>query len=147
MIVKSKFLGELDIAEEKVINFEEGILGFEEIKEYCIVPIPQKEGFYIMQSIEDENISFILINPWDSFKDYEIDIDDAQLEELRVEESSQLAIYSIVSFKKNGMTANLLAPIVINAENKNGAQIVLHYSKYTTKHIIPISQSEEEQSC
>ncbi|WP_461205752.1 flagellar assembly protein FliW [Clostridium sp. DL1XJH146] len=147
MLVKSRFLGELQIEEDKTIEFEDGILGFEEYKNYCIVPIPQKEKFYIMQSIEDENISFILINPWDSFEDYEIDIEYSQLKKMAIEDSEQLAIYSIVSFKKNGMTANLLAPIVINADNKKGAQIVLHSSKYTTKHIIPTSQSEEEQSC
>lgn len=147
MLVKSRFLGELNIDESKIITFEDGILGFENIKEYCIASIPQKEGFYLLQSIEDENISFILINPWDTFKDYEIDIEDSHLKLMDIEESSQLAVYSIISFKKNDITANLLAPVVINAETKKGVQIVLHSSEYKTKHSIYTAESKGEQSC
>lgn len=147
MLVKSRFLGELQIDESKIITFEDGILGFENIKEYCIVPIPQNEGFFLLQSRVDEDISFVLINPWNTFKDYEIDIEDSYLKSMDIDGFSQLAVYSIISFKKNDTTANLLAPVVINAETKKGAQIVLRSSIYKTKHSIYNFESKEEQSC
>ena len=36
MLVKTKCFGEVDISEEKIIEFEDGILGFEEYKKYTI---------------------------------------------------------------------------------------------------------------
>ncbi|GAA0178095.1 flagellar assembly protein FliW [Clostridium sediminicola] len=144
MLVKSRFLGELHIDESRIIIFEDGILGFEDIKEYCIVPIPLKENFFLLQSVKDKNISFVLINPWDTFKAYDINIEDNYLKSMDIKDTSQLAVYSIISFKKNDVTANLLAPVVINAETKKGTQIVLHSSKYKTKHSIYTTMHEEE---
>ena len=144
MLVKSRFLGELQIDDSIIIIFKDGVLGFEEFKKYCIVPIPQKEKLYLLQSIKDENVSFVLINPWDTFGDYDISIEDSYLESMEIKDSSQLAVYSIISFKKNDITANLLAPVVINAETKKGAQIVLHSSEYKTKHSIYNTMDEEE---
>lgn len=147
MIVKSRLLGEFQIDGSKIIAFEEGILGIEDTKEYCVVPITNKENFYLLQSIKDENISFVLINPWDIFKDYEINLEDSYLKSMEIKDSSQLAVYSIISFKKNDITANLLAPVVINVETKKGSQIVLHSSGYKTKHSIYTFESMEEQLC
>jgi flagellar assembly factor FliW len=144
MIVKSRFLGELQIDESSIINFDEGILGLEDLKEYCIVSIPEKEQFSLLQSIEDENISFVLIKPWDFFEHYEIDLKENHLKAMNIESSAQLAIYSIISFKKNDITANLLAPVVINVETNKGNQIVLHSQQYKTKHSIFIGKSKEE---
>jgi flagellar assembly factor FliW len=144
IIIKSRFLGELQVDKNKIINFEEGILGFEDIREYCIISIPEKEQFSLLQSIEDENISFVLIKPWDFFGDYEIDLKENHLKTMNIESSDQLAIYSIVSFKKNDITANLLAPVVINVDTNKGSQIVLHSQEYKTKHSIFIEKSKEE---
>ncbi|SHH83402.1 flagellar assembly protein FliW [Clostridium grantii] len=147
MLIKSRFLGNLEIDESKIVTFEEGILGFEDIKEYCIVPMPEKEDFYLLQSIEDENISFIIIKPWDFFKQYEINLQEEHLQTVDIEDASQVAIYSILSLSQLDITANLLAPVVINADTNKGAQIVLHSSTYKTKHSIYASESKGESLC
>ena len=37
MIIDTKYFGTIDIGEEKIIHFDNGLLGFEEYKDYTIL--------------------------------------------------------------------------------------------------------------
>ena len=91
-----------------------------------------------MRIFNNTYISFLLINPWDFFDDYEIDLPKEELLKLGIDSSAEKkpAIYNIVTLDKvfKESTSNLLAPIVINLDNKKGKQFVLNDTKYTTKH-------------
>ena len=137
MNIKTTRVGEVEINDEKIIDFEQGIPGFEEENKFVIIPYDEKSPFLFMQSVKQEDLAFLIINPFIIFSDYEFEIDDVSTEELGVKQSDDLLIYTIITMNEGDikkMTTNLVAPIVINKENNKAKQVVLEKSKYNTKH-------------
>lgn len=136
MIIESKFFGQIEIEDQHIINFENGVPGFEEYKKYVILNIEGSEVFKCLQSIEERKVSFIIVNPWDVIDDYEIDIKDSETESIAENDLSNIFIYSIVNISEDRVTCNLMAPIIVNAKTHNGKQFVPQNSKYSIKHSI-----------
>lgn len=136
MIIDTKFLGEIDIKDEGIINFDEGILGFEGINKYIILDLYDDGIFKCLQSVEHKELAFIIINPWDVFQDYEIDIDDTELLTLGSADIKDYVICTLVTAAENMITTNLIGPVIINMVSHRGKQIVLTKSSYTTRHNI-----------
>ncbi|CAK7050073.1 flagellar assembly protein FliW [Tissierella carlieri] len=139
MKIKTRNFGEIEIEKEKIIIFEEGIPAFEEEKEFIIILNEDKESpFHWLQSINNQNLSFIVINPFEIFSDYDILLPQTAINKLKIEKEEDINIYTIVviptDMKK--MTTNLLGPIVINTKERLGKQVILDDERYTTKHFI-----------
>lgn len=140
MNIKTKYLGELNINEENILTFPNGLLGFENSKEFVILDVPENPYFKFLQDIKNSYISFLLINPWDFFKDYDVDHSDEGLKKIDIDpkEKNNMAIFSVVTLGKEfkTSTSNLLAPIVVNLDIKKGKQFILNDSLYNTKHLL-----------
>ena len=123
--------------EEKIIEFKDGIPGFEEYKNYVLVLNEDEENpFHKLQSVEAEELSFLVINPFLIDKNYEFKLKDNTIDALKIESEVDLAVFSIVKVpeKIQDITVNLAAPIVINSKSKLGKQIVLENSNYSIRH-------------
>ena len=135
-IYTSRF-GELEVDEEKVVHFQNGIPAFENEHEFIVLPYDEESPYYFMQSLNSPDLAFLLTIPFLFFPDYSFDIDDETIRELDVKSSDKLLYYSMITIPNGSiryMTANLLAPVVINIENMQAKQVVLENSNYTTKH-------------
>ncbi|HKM43648.1 MAG TPA: flagellar assembly protein FliW [Limnochordia bacterium] len=128
-------LGTLQVDEEKVIEFPVGILGFSENHRYVIV---EQEGsaFSFLQSVDDPELSFVVIMPELVCCDYSVQLSDEDIDLLGIESPEDGKVYGIVTIPENvaEMTVNLQAPVVINTKNLVGAQFVLQGAQYHTKH-------------
>jgi flagellar assembly factor FliW len=139
MIINSILLGEIEIEANDIIHFSEGIPAFEEQKQYVIIPVDEDSSFYYLQSVQEPALCLVITRPFVFFPDYEIEIADEELQRLEVQgEASELAIYVILTIPEDFhlTTANLLAPIVINPENRQAVQYVVVNPKYSTRHLI-----------
>jgi flagellar assembly factor FliW len=127
MNIETKFLGEVNIDENEIIQFPSGLPGFEEIKEFIILPLEKDSAFAILQSIKQQEIGFVIALPFIFKQDYAFDLAEEDKEELRIKESKDLITYSIVTLKEpfNRSTLNLQAPVVINHKQKIAKQLVL----------------------
>jgi flagellar assembly factor FliW len=138
MNIKTKYLGEIEVSEEQIIHFPNGLLGFENSKEFVLLDIVESPYFKFLQDVHNSYISFTIINPWDFFKDYDVELDDGELLKIDIDPNKEnhMEIYSVVTLgsKFKESTTNLLAPIVINLSAKKGKQFILNDSTYTTKH-------------
>lgn len=143
MKIETKFLGTVEIEEKDIIQFENGIPGFEGTNKYVILPIEQDSPFALLQAINEQEIGFVLAFPFAFKSDYAFDISDEDKKELNVDQSEDLAIYSIVTVKDNfqDSTINLLAPILINIKEKYGKQLVLQDSQAYPLHF-PLRPAE-----
>ena len=136
--IESKNLGKISIEEKQVITFQDGLPGFENMKEFALVDSGQ-EPFYLLQSVENPDIAFILIDPFLICHDYEIEIPDEEMNALGLKgEKHSALIFAIISIRENGalITANLQAPIIINGESKLGVQYIVNDSKWSIRHVI-----------
>ena len=129
--------GEIEVEEEKVVHFKEGIPAFEDEHEFLIIPYDEESPYYFMQSLKTPELAFLITTPFIFFPDYVIELDDETLDELKIKNQEDVMLYSLITIPNGSvryMTANLLAPVVINTENMQAKQIVMEKTRYTTKH-------------
>ena len=135
-IYTSRF-GEIEVDEKKIVHFKDGIPAFESEHEFVILPYEEESPYYFMQSLTSPDLAFLLTIPFLFFNDYSFEIDDETIEELDIKDSENVFYYSMVTIPNGSiryMTANLVAPIVLNGANMQAKQVVLEKSNYTTKH-------------
>ena len=134
-VTTSRF-GELEIEEKRVITFKDGIPAFEDEHEFTILPYDEESPYYFMQSLKTPGLAFLLTVPFLFFPEYTFEIDDVSEEELEITDREKVYCYALVTIPNYSiryMTANLLAPIILNTANMKAKQIVLDNTNYKTK--------------
>lgn len=150
MDIKTKQFGTIQISEDNILTFEDGIPGFEGLKRYAEIENEDTENpLHWLQSVDDENLSFIIVNPFLLLPDYEFKLDDTITSELDIKEPAEVLVFSIVVIPENPqeMRINLRAPIIINVRNKRGAQYILDDNRYSVKNNLleEIKKSEQKK--
>ncbi|MDK2818348.1 MAG: flagellar assembly protein FliW [Spirochaetota bacterium] len=134
-IVKTKEYGDIQVSDENKIVFKKPIFGFEHLIEYYLIVLNEPEQFSLLQSKDDENISFMLTQPRLFVSDYILDIDDIDAGLLAIEDHNDIIDYAIVTIpeKIEDITMNILGPIVINNKNNFAVQSISNTPHYNTK--------------
>lgn len=139
--------GEMEIDEQQIVRFPEGIPGFELLQRYVWVTLGEEVPFAVMQSIDDGEISFIVTNPFLYHPEYEFDLPASDQDDLQVDETAKVEIWSIVSVGDDlqEATVNLKAPVVVNRKDNVGKQVILHDYPYQTKQrLLPSEQNQTQ---
>lgn len=141
MLVKTKYFGEINLSEDKIITMERGMFGFEEYKKYTILYDSEKEGrpnVSWFQSVEEPSLVFSVINPMAVMEDYNPIVEDELLKGLGeiTEENIVVLLPLTVPQEVTNMTANLKAPIIINSDTRKGAQVIVENEDYEIKYKI-----------
>jgi len=139
MQITTKNFGIVEYNPEDIINFEDGIPGFEGLHSFLLLGMSGDDTpFKWLQAIDDTDIAFAIIDQRIFKPDYSPDISEDIIEALKIEDINHLLIYVIVVIPDEieKMTANLKAPIIINAENNKAVQVILENEKYLIKHPI-----------
>lgn len=136
MRIKSTRLGELEITDSQRIQFPHALPGFPEEREFAILPYQPDSPFAFLQSLNEPDLTFVIIEPFAFFPDYSFELDDTITAELGIDDDNKPKIFNIVRIpdKAEEMTANLLAPILVNVKTRQAIQIVLEKSPYTVRH-------------
>ncbi|HWL22213.1 MAG TPA: flagellar assembly protein FliW [Ureibacillus sp.] len=136
MNIKTAYMGEVEINEENIINFDHGIPGFEEEREFIILPLEENSIFQILQSIKTEGLAFIITNPYAVTTNYNFDLDERTVHSLQIKDENEVAVLAIVSLKETlaKSTVNLKAPIVLNTAKKKAKQVILDNEQYAIRH-------------
>lgn len=144
MLLETKYLGKMDIEENKIILFEAGIPGFLEEKEFVLLDIPGQEIMQMLQSLHTPDIAFFITNPHNFYADYTFTLDESIVEALHIENKEEIAILSIMTVREplQASTINLKAPIIINNRTKLGKQLILNGDQYDMKATITLSEQE-----
>ncbi|RNF38809.1 flagellar assembly protein FliW [Planococcus salinus] len=146
MNIQTSQFGEIEIADDRVLSFAKGIPGFEDMKEYVLLPADEEgeSPFFFLQSIESAELSFFLVDPFSFFKDYDIKLEEQLVERLELEEPTDAIVLTTVSVtgEMKDATTNLKAPIIINNTKKLGMQIVLDNKTYQIKQ--PLFQAARQ---
>lgn len=137
MRIHTRPFGEIDINERQIIAFPHGIFGFEHHRTYALLDAAQPP-FYWLQSLDESEIAFVMINPYVFRPDYVLQVADEDIEELGVENEDDVLVFAIVTIPENPkeMTANLQGPVLINRKVKRGRQSISLDPAWGTKHLI-----------
>lgn len=135
MKIRTTYFGEIEIDATHILNFEHGIPGFEDEKQFVLLPIEEDSAFQVLQSIQTETLSFIVTDPYAVAIGYSFDLDDASIHTLQIKSEKDVAVLAIVSLKDTlaKSTVNLKAPIVINTTNNKAKQVILNNEAYAIR--------------
>jgi len=127
--------GKISIADEEIITFDEGLLGFEDYHRYVVLNTDDGSPFRWLQCVDDGNLAFVIIEPLSFMFEYDLEISDSDAEFIALKRAEDAVLYVIVSIPQNpkDMTANLQGPLVINAANRHGRQIISSNSRHSVK--------------
>ena len=144
MQIETTRFGALFIEDSRVITFPEGLPGFEGCRRFTLVPHPAAEGsapspFEWLQSVEDSSLAFLAMDPHLAFPQYAPRLPLGELKGLCLdsgddEEASLLALLTVPQGDPQGVTANLMAPVVVNREARLGKQVVVSGEEYSLRH-------------
>lgn len=151
MEIKTKAYGSINIDDKQIIHFPNGLFGFESLNEFALLDAEQ-QPFFWLQSLEVEQIAFILINPLIFRPDYDPSVVNNELEEIGLsdKDDENLLLFSIVTIPadQSRMTGNLQGPIIINKDTKIGRQFISTCSDWKVRHnIIDELSSERNSTC
>lgn len=137
-------LGELEVSDDRIIEFESGIPGFESCLRYALLDSEEDTPFFYMHSVDDPAVSFVVADPFYFFNGYECVLPDHVIEKLKLKNPSNVTILSMVIVSSNPVHSmiNLLAPLVINRETRRGLQYVMHDSNYGVR--VPLFPTESD---
>lgn len=136
MHINTEKFGEIDIDENLIFDFVEPIIGYDHLSKYVLVEHTDNSAFKWLQSIEDTTLAFPVSTPAYFDIDYQFEIPTEKADSIgltTVESLISLNIVTIPSANPRKATINLLAPIIINATNKQGMQLILSNSNYPVK--------------
>ena len=136
MIIKTGRFGQLTVGDEETILIPQGILGFPDYRQFCLIDPGDEILIVWLQSLDNSEIAFPLLEPKIFKTDYSARLSGSELRELKLENINQSAVFSILTIPEDitQMTANLKAPLVINLKEKIAKQVVLQENEYNIKH-------------
>jgi flagellar assembly factor FliW len=140
MKVETSRFGTLDISDEEIVRFSEGLYGFENETEFTLLPFnPNVESpMEWMQSLTSTHLAFVVTDPYLYVPDYKLKLSEEDRKRIELEGDDLYLTRTIVTIPKNysEMTANLIAPLVINKDKGIAKQFVLTNMDYDTRHYL-----------
>ena len=121
MLLQTKYFGEVECAGEHLLRFEKGLFGFEEEKEFCLMPFQGSEGSLLcFQSVRTPQLAFVAMNPFSLKPDHAPVLTGEELRSLGVERS----------------TVNLRCPVAVNDRTGQAMQVILESGEYHMRHLL-----------
>ncbi len=139
MLIQTKYFGKIDLEESKIITFDQGIMGFEECKQYTILyDIEDGENPAIswLQSTQEPGLALPVINPFIIKPDYNPVVEDELLKPLGEINEDNLVLLLTVTVPADikNMSVNLKAPFIINVDTRKGRQAIVENQDYEIKY-------------
>lgn len=133
MLVNTSRFGSLDVADERVITFAHGILGFPAQKHYALLQ-PRRDGcFRWLQATDRPDLAFAVTDPTLFVSSYRVPIKPDQMTDLGLMDVNDAQVLVIVNKRGRMLTGNLQGPLVLNPVDRLGAQLVLSDRRFTTR--------------
>ena len=136
MQVETTRFGAIEIAEDRVITFAEGLLGFPQRTRFCLLEPGDDACFFWLQSLDDAQLAFVVTDPALFIEDYSVPIRGEQMATLGLDKLEDAQVFCIVNKVGEELTGNLQGPLIVNTVSRQGQQVVLAEKRWTTRHTL-----------
>jgi flagellar assembly factor FliW len=140
--IATRKFGEIQIDKTKILTMIEGLPGFPGFEKFVLLEDPKTAPFCWFQSVEEPNLSLVIMDPMIFKPDYNIGLDkivrDLGWKDVALDEVVVYVVVNIFGQKEEDkqITANLVGPIVINTKNSTAVQVVLTDTAYSCQYNI-----------
>jgi flagellar assembly factor FliW len=124
MKVNTTRFGRLEIEADDVLLFPSGVLGLEDCRHWVLLADAQNEALGWLQSISRPEIALAVVSPRRFVPDYQLRVARGEMNPLELDDLEQAQVLLIVGKNQYGVTLNLKAPIVVNADRRLGRQVI-----------------------
>ncbi|MCA1787348.1 MAG: flagellar assembly protein FliW [Desulfobacteraceae bacterium] len=139
MKILTRKFGEIEVDEKKILHMPHGLPGFGGCEKFVLLEDPKTAPFCWFQSVDEPDLSLIVMNPFLFKPDYTLDLDD-YMKTLNWKgiTPKDLVIFVVVNVREKDrektITANLMGPLVINPKKNEAVQVVISDSPYSHQH-------------
>ncbi len=119
--IKTSRFGVVEIPEEKIIDFPEGIPGFQQIKRYILMDYKDTPLKWL-QAVDDPDVAFIVVEPQLINPDFNVSVDEQTKTLLELRDEDDLAVLVIIRREGDQLIANLQYPLFFNSVLMRGMQ-------------------------
>jgi flagellar assembly factor FliW len=142
MQIATTRFGSVEVPEENLIHFKSGIIGFTKETKFALIPHGQSTLIAWLQSAQTPALAFPVVSAHGLVLDYP----DVPLEPVAEKaglggSSDDYAVLAVLcATQLQPATVNLLAPLLINSATRQGAQVFLDGSRFTTRELFVLPQ-------
>ena len=134
MRIQTKIFGEIDIDEEKILHFANGIIGFPDLKDFALMydaEKGEKSNIRWLQSLQEPAFAMPVLDPLAVKPDYNPEVEDELLKPIGELNPDEMLVLVTLTVPKDitKMSVNLCAPIVIHTESRKACQIIVDNEK------------------
>lgn len=132
--LNSETYGLLKVNANQIFRLPHGIVGLPEYKEYALIPM-EDGPYYLFHHMKSE-LSFILVEASAIARDYDFQIDQHTINDLKLAKPEEVALFLIVNIDGQQVSVNLKAPLLLNPQHLLGCQYVITDKEYPIRHPI-----------
>ncbi len=135
MQITTELFGDITVDDNKVITFEEGIIGFGELKRFTLIideDNTDARKIFWLQSLDEGSFAMPIVDPFAIFDDYNPVVEDEWFNGLGEHTEEDLLVFLAMTVPEEveQMTVNQKAPIIINTNTNKACQIIVDGDEY-----------------
>ena len=123
---------QLHVGDDSLVLFPHGLVGFEHLKRFALLH-DEQSAICWFQSLDEPETAFAALDAFIIDSRYDIELSPADAEALQLRSEAEVAVFSLLTVRldpEEYITANLLAPVVLNTRLRAGRQVILQDSGY-----------------
>ncbi len=138
MRIQTRMLGAVEATPESFVTLPEGLLGFEDHREFALVTPAEYAPFRWLLSFRDPDIAFPVLEAHLVAEDYRPALAASDARTLGGGADETLEIYVIATHDpaEGRLTVNLRAPILVHPVSRIARQVVLSDGRWTIDHAL-----------
>ncbi len=150
MKINTRIFGEIEVEDEKILTFANGIIGFPDLKRFTLLHDEERGsnvGIRYLQSLDEPAFAMPVMDPLLVQPGYDPEVEDELLASAgELTEDNILVLVTVtVPADLTKMSVNLQGPIVINVDEHKACQIIVDTEKFPVKFpIYDILQSGKD---
>ncbi|MBN1142134.1 MAG: flagellar assembly protein FliW [Deltaproteobacteria bacterium] len=135
--INSRF-GEIEYDPAQTLFFPEGLIGFEKLRRFVVIPNKKEGILFWIQSVEDPEVAFIVTDPTQFFLDYRVVPDQQEQQKLEIADVGGCFNLVVVTVHPDkAVTLNLAAPILFAPATNRAIQVILEGTAYQPRTPLP----------
>ncbi len=124
MLVSTTRFGQIDVAQDQIILFPQGLIGFETCRHWVILPDSVNPDVAWLQSVSQGQVALPIMSPRKLASEYKVNVSRRQLTPISMHSSDRVFVLTIISKTGKTLTTNLRSPIIINMTRRLACQVV-----------------------
>lgn len=124
MRIETQRFGTLQVDEQELFLFPQGLIGLETLRQWLLVPDPENPSVAWLQSASRGDRALAMISPRMFVPQYRVHVAGHSLGVLQMRSDHRTYVLTTLSGKPGTVTTNLRAPVIINLDRRLGCQVV-----------------------